>query len=138
MIASAEDSMHGKRRKTKMIKLIVVLVILAIVVVAVIRMQGNAYARFKADAIETVGLIEKKETRIESHHSQKRDEHVLIYSYTVKGEPYTGEDSIEYTDMWETAQAGMHLRVYYSKKDPSKSYPAAVLDRRLNIAEKVK
>lgn len=116
----------------------IILLALAVVLVTflVIRLQGSAYARFKANAGEVMGVIEKKETRIEAGHSKRAGsgENVLMYNYVVDGTKYHGEEAVEYDDLWLDARDGMELRVYYDKKNPAKSYPAALIDRRIKIA----
>jgi len=120
-----------------MAKILVILVVLAVVIMIVVRLQGNVYQRFMDNAAEANGRIDKKETRIDNPKT-RHVENILIYSYEVDGKTYRGEERVEYEDMWLDARDGMDLRVYYSKANPAKSYPAALLDRRLAIAGKLK
>lgn len=119
-------------------KIILILLIVIIIVLNILRIQAQVYERFKEGAAETMGRIVKKETRIDTGRSKKPEDNVLIYSYEVGGDSYSGEERVEYADLWQDAREGTELRVYYSKKDPTKSYPAALIDRRLGIASKVK
>jgi hypothetical protein len=118
-------------------KLLIIILILIVLVFAVVKLQGGIYERFRSNASETLGRIEKKETRIDGQKN-KREEHVLIFSYVVDGKTYHAEEMVEYEDLWLEASEGMDLRVYYSNGDPQKSYPAALIDRRLGIAGKFK
>ena len=118
-----------------MAKLFLILAVLAAVTVLVIRLQGDAYRRFVANASEVMGRIDKKETRFDNTKN-KRHENILLYSYSVDGKTYRGEERVEYDDLWLDAREGMELRVYYAKRNPGKSYPAALMDRRLHIAGK--
>ncbi len=120
-----------------MIRLVLILAIVVAVVLIVICLQGDAYKRFMAGAGEVMGRIEKKETRIETPNKQT-SENILIYSYTVGGQAYRGEERVEYDDLWLDAREGMELRVYYSKANPAKSYPAVLIDRRLKIEARVR
>lgn len=121
-----------------MVKFIVVALFIVGAIV-VIMLQKESYEHFMENAGEVMGIIEKKETRIDSSHSMRgKSENILIYRYSVDGKEYHGEDLVEYSDLWAVARDGMSLRVYYSKSNPSKSYPATVIDRRLKIAEKMK
>jgi len=115
--------------------LIALVVLLAIWVV---RQQGDAYQRFKDNAIEVTGHIDAKETRIDNNPNTRSQKNTLIYSYAVDGKTYRGEEHVEYDDLWMDAREGMELRVYASKSNPSKSYPAALIDRRLGIASSMK
>ena len=119
-----------------MAKLFLILAVLVVVIILVIRLQGDAYKRFMAGAAEVTGKIEKKETRLDNTKNQ-RSENYLLYSYVVDGKEYRGEERVEYDDMWLDASEGMELRVYYSKTNPAKSYPAALIERRLGITAKV-
>lgn len=119
-----------------MIRLLIIVLLVAVLIMFVIRLQGNAYQRFMAGAGEVMGKIEKKETRIDNPKN-RHTENMLIYSYTVNGREYSGEERVEYQDLWLDAREGMELRVYYSKNNPAKSYPAALMDRRLKIAGKL-
>jgi len=121
-----------------MLKIILVILFVLVVGIIAVRLQGGVYQRFMLSAAEVMGKIEKKETRIDNNHSQRnKQENILIYSYVLNGTVYRDEERVEYDDMWLDAHEGMYLRVYYSKTDPAKSYPAALIDRRLNIASKV-
>ena len=119
-----------------MIRLILIIAILAVVIIVAVRLQGNAYKRFMENSAEVTGRIEKKETRFDNTKN-KRHEHYLLYSYVVDGKEYRGEERVEYDDMWQEARERMPLRVYYSKSNPAQSYPAALIDRRLTIAQKL-
>ncbi len=118
------------------IRLLLIIAVLAAIILVVIRLQGDAYKRFMAGAAEVTGRIEKKETRFDNTKN-KHHENYLLYSYVVNGKEYRGEERVEYDDLWLDARDGMELRVYYSKTNPAKSYPAALIDRRLGIAAKV-
>ncbi len=117
-------------------RLVILLALLVIVVIVVIRLQGNAYKRFMRNAGEASGHIEKKETRIDNTKNQRADNFVL-YRYEIDGISYQGEDRVEYDDLWHDASAGMEIKIYYDKNNPKKSYPAALLERRLKIASKL-
>ena len=119
-----------------MIRLLLIFAFLAIVILIAIRLQGNGYKRFRAGAAEVMGKIEKKEARIDNSKN-RHAENILIYSYVVDGKEYPGEERVEYDDLWLDARVGMELRVYYAKTNPAKSYPAALIDRRLGISEKI-
>lgn len=119
-----------------MIRLLLILALFAVVVLIIIRLQGDVYKRFMAGAAEVKGRIEKKETRIDNPKT-RHTENILIYSYNVEGRKYSGEERVEYMDLWLDAREGADLRVYYSKSNPAKSYPSALIDRRLGIAAKV-
>jgi uncharacterized protein YxeA len=120
-----------------MAKILVILVLVVVLAVWVTRLQGNAYARFKANSAEVMGRIDKKETRFDNTKN-RHSENYLLYSYTVDGKNYSGEERVEYDDMWLDAREGMELRVYYAKNNPAKSYPAALIDRRLGVADKLR
>ena len=115
-----------------MAKIILILIAVVALVVVVVRLQGDAYAKFKANSVEVKGVIEKKETRIDTPNN-RNTENILIYSYAVDGVTYHGEERVEYDDLWLDAREGMELRVYVSKTDPKKSHPAVLIDRRLSI-----
>ncbi len=119
-----------------MFRLLLILVFFIGIALLVIRLQGDAYKRFMAGAAEVMGKTLKKETRFDNTKN-KHHENYLLYSYVVDGKEYRGEERVEYDDLWLDARDGMELRVYYAKTNPAKSYPAALIDRRLNIAAKV-
>lgn len=120
-----------------MAKILLLLLVVVVGVVFVIRMQANAYERFMANAAEVMGAIDKKETRIDEPKT-KRTENILLYSYMVNGTRYSGEEKVEYPDLWQEAREGMELKIYYAKNNPAKAYPAVLIDRRLDIANKTK
>ena len=121
-----------------MAKILIILAIFVAIILIVTRLQGNAYQRFKAGAIEVTGRIEAKETRIDNNPNTRNQKNTLVYSYVVDGKTYRGEGHVEYDDLWLDAREGMELRVYVSKTNPAKSYPAALIDRRLAIASAMK
>lgn len=117
---------------------ILLLLILAIAAAIIFtRAKGDEYARFRERAMEVPGKIVKKETRIDNPKT-RHTENVLIYSYSVNGREFTGEERVEYEDLWMEARDGMPLRVYVDKNNAKKSFPAALIDRRIGIAERAR
>ena len=120
-----------------MLKIVLLLLVVVAVAVFFTRMQGDQYAKFKANSREVMGRIEKKQTRIDNPKTL-HTEQVLIYSYEIDGKRYTGEERVEYDDLWQEAREGAELRVYVSKKNANQSHPAALIDRRIGIADQLK
>ena len=99
--------------------------------------QGRQYKAFMQGAKKAEGIVQGKEERLRRPDQPTRKESWLLYSYTVEGKTYAGEERIEFADLWGGFSQGQALEVYYSENKPQESHPVIVMDRRLGIAGKL-
>jgi hypothetical protein len=118
-------------------KIIFILLLLAGLVVAVIIAQGRQYQAFLDKAGKVTGTLTAKEERRLRADQPTNVEHWVRYSYSVDGKQYSGEEKVEYADLWHSLQEGQGAEIYYHKGNPGKSHLALVLDRRVGIAQKL-
>jgi hypothetical protein len=118
-------------------KIIFILLLVAGLVVAVVIAQGRQYQAFLDNAGKTSGTLTAKEERRLRADQPTNVEHWARYSYSVDGKSYSGEEKVEYTDLWHGLQEGQVAEIYYHKGNPEKSHLAQVLDRRIGIAQKL-
>lgn len=116
----------------------ILLIILAAVFLAVwvTRWQGNKYRDFKANALQTQATVTLREERRDIHKQQRHD-NIIEYRFVLAGREYTGRDKVEFEDLWTDILLGDSIAVYYDRTNPSKNIPAALLDRRLGLADKL-
>ena len=118
-----------------MVKFIIIFLFI-VLIIAVVKLQGNSYARFKVSAQAVRGkIIAMEERRVDVKTQRKR--RYVRYAFELEGKLFTGEENVEYDDLWTLVKAGDSITIYYDPKNPSKNYPAALLDRRLGIADKI-
>lgn len=118
-------------------KIIFILLLLAGLVVAVVVAQGRQYQAFLAKAEKVAGTVTAKEERRLRADQPTNVERWVRYSYTADGKVYSGEEKVEYADLWQELSEGQAAEIYYDKGSPNKSHLALVLDRRIGIAEKL-
>lgn len=94
---------------------------------------GNQYKKFLKTAEKASGKILAKEERV-IDPKNRRKENWLRYSYSANGQEFTGEDRIEYQDMWMDLKEHAAIDVLYNRDNPKESYPEPVLARRLGMA----
>ena len=117
--------------------LLVILIVLAVVVVTAVMLQGRQYAAFMEKAQKTSGHITRKEVRNFRPNQQTGKENWVSYEYALDGKSYSGEEKVEYADLWHGLNEGQETEIYYNRENPGESHVAAVLDKRLGIAETV-
>jgi hypothetical protein len=117
----------------------VAIVILAVVALAlwVVQQQGKKNEAFLANAKKANGVITAKNARVVRPDQPTRKEYSLNYRFEVDGESFSGNELVEFQDMWQSAQEGQAVEVYYVPGNPAKSHLAAVLERRLGISRAV-
>ena len=117
-----------------------IIVILCVVVLAVLvtLLQGDKYKKFLATATKTSGRIVQKEERLaDPSKSHTRKERWLHYSFRDQaGNEYFKQDLIEFEDLWMSLRESYPIDIYYNPQNPSQSYIAPVIERRVGIAEK--
>jgi hypothetical protein len=118
-----------------MFKLLVILAFIALAVL-VTRFLNDKNTDFKSQAKMVQATVTNK---VEHYATKKktREEHVIRYEFTVDGKNYSGEDTVEFDDLWARVKEGDKITIYYHPENPLKNHPAALLDRRLNMAQKV-
>lgn len=120
-----------------MTKILIVILIVVILAVVVTMRQGVHYREFMKTAEKVGGYIVSKEER-RAGKKNTRKEYWVTYSYTDHtGIIHTTSSTIEYPDLWQHLRDGQAELVYYDKNNPSESYLAVVLDRRMGIAGKL-
>ncbi len=111
---------------------ILLFALFVLLVIVVVRWQGEQYQAFMGCAGKVSGkLTKKEENTARPSTGNGRVEYVVSYSYVVDGKEYNATDTVEFKELWLDLKEGQDLEVYYSKKDPAKSYPVIVMDRRL-------
>lgn len=121
-----------------MSKLVIIVVAVAVLLaVLAVVLQGKEYREFMKHAQKVNGEIVEREERI-ADQKTRRKEYWITYRYTDdKQVTHTTQALIEYEDIWKRLRRGQVEPIYYNKENPSESYLALVLDRRLGIADKV-
>ncbi len=117
-------------------KIFLLLLIVVMIAIAVTRWQGGKYADFKLTAKTVQATVTLRDER-ENRQNNRRKEKNIEYRFLLAGREYTGHDTVEYDDLWQQLLLGDSISVYYDPKNPAQNIPAALLDRRLNIAEKI-
>lgn len=117
-----------------MSKVLLILLVLGGLIAAVVMWQGKHYRSFADGAHKVKGVLVAKQEHI-AEPKTKRKEHWAIYRYQdTQGTAHTGEERVEYDDLWHSFREGQEIDVYVDAKNPSQSHLGPVLDRRLDIA----
>lgn len=65
--------------------------------------------------VETTGVIDRIETRIETNHAGSDEDHDVYVSYTVDGQSYTSLSNV-YSSSY---RVGKEIKIFYDPNDPA-------------------
>ncbi|MEZ5690607.1 MAG: DUF3592 domain-containing protein [Rickettsiales bacterium] len=112
-----------------MIKLLLVVIFIFLVfVVAGWQKRGIKDFADRAEVVTAIVIEKYEKTRKADHPS--RVERIINYSYMVEGKEYTGEDTVEFSDLWQQVKKGQEIEVYFLRENPAKSHPVILVRRR--------
>ena len=114
-----------------------VIALIAVLALWVVVQQGNSNKAFITGAKKISGSVVHKEERLPRPDQASRKENWLVYSYTVAGTPYTGQEKVEFGDLWGNLAEGQTIEIYYSGDKPQVSHPVMIMDRRVGIIGKL-
>lgn len=112
-----------------------VAVIAIILTVLIVRLQAVDYEEFMKDSYKATAQITTKREMVADQKTQRKEMRIE-YRYMANGRVYTGNESVEFTDLWDPYTPGQTVEVYISSKDAGQSYLAEPITRRLKMARK--
>ena len=114
-----------------------IIALFAAFVLWMVMWQGKQYKAFLEGAKKASGTVVGKVERARRPDQPTRKENWLLYSYQVGDKTFTGEERVEFADLWGGFSQGQAIEIYYSEKKPEESHPVVIMDRRAGTAGKL-
>lgn len=117
---------------TRILSFILALLIPLIVIVT--QWQSGKYKEFMKTAREAEGQITFAENKV-FDRKNNRKEFIINYEFTVSGQPFEGEERLEYADMEDRFTLGARVVVLYNPANPKQNHLKDLLERRMGVAQ---